>query len=168
MSPVMAGYISALMPLVVVFCAPLAGLVLDYFGHQIYVLLIAGVITTAGYIFLAQDKINPVVCILMLALCESFVPTILLSALPLTVHHSVYGAAFGICEVFSAVYNVFSNWMFGLSRNETSSYNADIFALVFICFACLALTVYLLVWDLQHGGNLNMPRKRYGLASLAS
>lgn len=39
----------------------------------------------------------------MLAFCESFVPTILLSALPLTVHPSVYGAAFGMAEVRGAV-----------------------------------------------------------------
>ncbi len=46
-----------------------------------------------------QNQVGAVVCILLLAFCESFVPTILLSALPQTVHPSVYGAAFGMAEV---------------------------------------------------------------------
>ncbi|CAM9332671.1 unnamed protein product [Discosporangium mesarthrocarpum] len=168
MSPVTAGYVSALMPLVVVFCAPLAGLVLDYMGYQIYVLLGASVTTTLGYILLLKEQINPAVCIIMLALCESFVPTILLSGLPLTVDHTVYGAAFGMCEVFSALGNVISNYFFGLSRDRTASYKADIISLVVICVVCLALTLYLLVWDSENGGKLNQPRKRYGFTSLTS
>lgn len=46
-----------------------------------------------------QEKAGAVFCIVMLAFCESFVPTILYSALPLTVHPSIYGAAFGMAEV---------------------------------------------------------------------
>ena len=46
-----------------------------------------------------QERWNAVGCIVLLALCESFVPTILLSALPLSVHRSVYGAAFAFSEV---------------------------------------------------------------------
>ncbi|CAN0443433.1 unnamed protein product, partial [Hapterophycus canaliculatus] len=51
-SPVLAGYLSALMPLVVVICAPLAGLVLDRWGRQLYVLLAANIITIVTYICL--------------------------------------------------------------------------------------------------------------------
>jgi hypothetical protein len=46
-----------------------------------------------------QERWSAGGCIVLLAVCESFVPTILLSALPLSVDRSVYGAAFGFSEV---------------------------------------------------------------------
>ena len=45
---------SSLQPLVVVFFAPLAGLVLDYWGGQVYVLLLTNVVTIAAYVMLMQ------------------------------------------------------------------------------------------------------------------
>jgi hypothetical protein len=57
-------------------------------------------------IYLAvQERWSAGGCIVLLAVCESFVPTILLSALPLSVDRSVYGAAFGFSEV-SSWYNI--------------------------------------------------------------
>lgn len=55
-SPVLAGYISALMPLVVVMCAPIAGLILDRWGRQLYVLLMANIVTIVAYILLLQVR----------------------------------------------------------------------------------------------------------------
>lgn len=48
---------SSLQPLVVVFCAPLAGLVLDHWGGQIFVLLVANLVTIVAYFLLWQ--VNP-------------------------------------------------------------------------------------------------------------
>lgn len=53
-SPVLAGYISALMPLVVVLCAPIAGLILDRWGRQLFVLLVANAVTIFAYFLLIQ------------------------------------------------------------------------------------------------------------------
>lgn len=50
----LAGYMSSLMPLVVVLCAPIAGLILDRWGRQLYVLLTANVITIFAYFLLIQ------------------------------------------------------------------------------------------------------------------
>lgn len=55
-SPVLAGYISALSPLVVVVFAPLAGLILDKWGHQLYVLLMANSVTIVAYVLLLQVR----------------------------------------------------------------------------------------------------------------
>ncbi|CAN0398551.1 unnamed protein product [Pylaiella littoralis] len=153
-SPVLAGYISALMPLVVAINAPIAGLVLDRWGRQLYVLVVANIVTIVAYVMLLQNWAGGVVCILMLALCESFVPTILLSALPLTVHPSVYGAAFGMAEVLSAVATIVANVWFGYSRDQTASYEQDLSSLVVLCFVCLALTLFLLFWDAWEGQSL--------------
>ncbi|CAN0344699.1 unnamed protein product, partial [Hapterophycus canaliculatus] len=95
--------------------------------------------------------VGPVLCILTLALCESFVPTILLSALPLTVHPCIYGAAFGMAEVLSAIATIVANVFFGYSRDTTSSYKQDLFLLVVLCFICLAITLFLLIWDARDG-----------------
>eukprot|EP00903_Cladosiphon_okamuranus_P016917 g15595.t1 len=149
-SRVLAGYISALSPLVVVVFAPIAGLIVDRWGRQLYVLLMANVVTIVAYFLLLQEAASPVVCILMLAFCESFVPTILLSALPLTVHPSVYGAAFGAAEVMSAIATIVANVFFGYSRDLTASYKDDLVFLVVLCFLCLAITVFLVLWDAQH------------------
>eukprot|EP00752_Nemacystus_decipiens_P008829 g7880.t1 len=149
-SPVLAGYISALSPLVVVVFAPIAGLILDKWGRQLYVLLMANIVTIVAYVLLLQEGASPVVCILMLAFCESFVPTILLSALPLTVHPCVYGAAFGAAEVLSAIATIVANVFFGYSRDLTSSYKDDLVFLVVLCFLCLALTIFLIFWDARH------------------
>jgi len=56
-SAVLAGYISALTPLVVVFFAPIAGLILDRWGGQLYVLLAAIVVTIVGYVMLLQVRV---------------------------------------------------------------------------------------------------------------
>eukprot|EP00752_Nemacystus_decipiens_P008830 g7881.t1 len=149
-SPVLAGYISALSPLVVVVFAPIAGLMLDKWRRQLYVLLMANIVTVVAYVLLLQKGASPVVCILMLAFCESFVPTILLSALPLTVHPCVYGAAFGAAEVLSAMATIVANVFFGYSRDLTSSYKDDLVFLVVLCFLCLALTIFLIFWDARH------------------
>lgn len=55
-SPVLAGYISALSPLVVVVFAPIAGLILDRWGRQLYVLLMANVVTIVAYVLLLQVR----------------------------------------------------------------------------------------------------------------
>lgn len=52
----LAGYISALMPLVVVLCAPIAGLILDRWGRQLYVLLMANIVTIVAYVLLLQVR----------------------------------------------------------------------------------------------------------------
>ncbi|CAN0284136.1 unnamed protein product [Ectocarpus sp. 4 AP-2014] len=148
------------MPLVVVLCAPIAGLILDRWGRQLYVLLVANIVTIIAYVLLLEERAGAVVCILMLAFCESFVPTILLSALPLTVHPSVYGAAFGMAEVLSAIGNILSNVFFGYSKDRTSSYKDDMVALVVVCVVCLALTLLLLFWDAKHGKSLLNRGKR--------
>lgn len=168
-SPVLAGYMSSLQPLVVVFFAPLAGLVLDYWGGQIYVLLLTNIVTIAAYFLLWQKQAGAVVCIVMLALCESFVPTILLSALPVTVDQSVYGVAFGIAEVISAFATIVSNVYFGYSRDQTSSYHHDLAFILWICLSCLVLTVFLLYWDARYGGSrLNLPRKDSAFMAIPS
>ncbi|CAN0106766.1 unnamed protein product [Ectocarpus fasciculatus] len=154
------------MPLVVVLCAPIAGLILDRWGRQLYVLLVANIITIIAYVLLLEERAGAVVCILMLAFCESFVPTILLSALPLTVHPSIYGAAFGMAEVLSAIGNILSNVFFGYSRDRTSSYKQDIFALVVVCVVCLGLTLLLLFWDAKYGKSLLNRGKRMTQADI--
>ena len=52
----LAGYISALSPLVVVIFAPIAGLILDKWGRQLYVLLVANVITIVAYVLLLKVR----------------------------------------------------------------------------------------------------------------
>lgn len=44
------------MPLVVVLCAPVAGLLLDRWGRQLYVLLIANIVTIVAYVLLLQVR----------------------------------------------------------------------------------------------------------------
>jgi nitrate/nitrite transporter NarK len=98
LSPVAAGLVSSIMPLTVVLVAPLAGLLLDRLGGQLWVLLAASAATLLAYVLL-QLHYSAICCIVLLSVCESFVPMILLSITPLTVDSSVYGAAFGLSEV---------------------------------------------------------------------
>jgi nitrate/nitrite transporter NarK len=51
---VQAGLVSSLMPLVVVFIAPVAGYVLDKFGGQLWVLLACSIVTVIAYLLLVQ------------------------------------------------------------------------------------------------------------------
>ncbi|CAN0398522.1 unnamed protein product [Pylaiella littoralis] len=153
-SPVVAGYMTALMPLVMAINAPVAGLVLDRWGRQLYVLLATNIFTIVAYVLLLQGGAGGVVCILVLAFCESFVPTILLSALPLTVHPSAFGAAFGMAEVLSAVATIVSNVSFGYSRDRTASYKQDLSSLVALSFLCTSITLLLLFWDARQGRSL--------------
>ena len=56
MTAVQAGLASSLMPLMVVFCAPLAGLVLDKCGGQLYVLVACTIGTLAAYMLLVSVR----------------------------------------------------------------------------------------------------------------
>ncbi|CAM9832959.1 unnamed protein product [Chrysoparadoxa australica] len=148
MSTVTAGYVSSLIPLTVVFIAPFAGLFLDRVGGQVYVLLVAAALTLSSYIALLHPSFaHPVLCILTLAICESFVPIVLLSALPLVVDETVYGVAFGITEVVGSVGLLIGNFFMGYSRDITSSYHNDICAVAALSLLGFVLVVWLLYWD---------------------
>ncbi|KAG5186912.1 major facilitator superfamily domain-containing protein [Tribonema minus] len=54
MTAVQAGLASSVMPLAVVFCAPVAGFVLDKFGGQLYVLLVCNIVTLLAYVLLLK------------------------------------------------------------------------------------------------------------------
>ncbi|CAM9754843.1 unnamed protein product [Phaeothamnion confervicola] len=166
LSAVQAGYVTSVMPLVVVFGAPFAGYMLDYCGGQLWVLLAATVVTMWSYALLLREAASPLVCILLLALCESVVPAILLSGLPLVVDPSVYGVAFGLSEVVYAAGLLVGNVYMGWARDATKSYAADLRAVLALCSVCFLLTVALLVWDYRHGNRLNRPRAAYGYKAL--
>lgn len=165
LTAVHAGYLSSLMPLCAVFGAPLGGFVMDRFGGQLWVLLACASFTVWAYILLMQSW-NPVIGVAMLALCQSFVPTILISMIPLTVDHSVYGAAFGIGEVMQSLGLLLGNVFMGYSRDATSSYATGIASVTMLAAFCILLVLALICWDYCHGQVLNCPRSRFGYRSM--
>lgn len=54
-------------------------------------------------------------------------------------------------QVLSAIATIMANVFFGYSRDTTSSYKQDLYFLVILCFVCLAITVFLVIWDNRDG-----------------
>jgi nitrate/nitrite transporter NarK len=74
LTAVQAGLVSSLMPLVVVFIAPVAGYVLDKFGGQLWVLLVCSIVTVIAYLLLVQ--VSTLASLLIVTQCVVMQPLI--------------------------------------------------------------------------------------------
>lgn len=124
-----------------------------------YICILAGIITAIAFIMLAAITAYwvPVVCMLLLSLCISFVPTVLRSSVPNLVHPALFGTAYGFYEISEAAGNVAGNALVGYIRDITGSYTLDLY--MFACMGVIAsiLAVVLTATDKYKGGALNLP-----------
>ncbi|GLD93033.1 hypothetical protein PINS_up001625 [Pythium insidiosum] len=158
-SVIKSGVISSMSHLMVVF-APFIGYFIDQFGGRMYWIIGSAVLSIIAYSLMIFTEVNPIVSMLIISVCLSFTPTILMASIPNTVSRRNFGAAFGIVEVTDAVGATFGNLMIGFLRDKTGSYDLDMYILLGMAVMTLVLSVVLVFEDSQSGWILSLPSKR--------
>ncbi|TDH65731.1 hypothetical protein CCR75_003602 [Bremia lactucae] len=155
-SIVKAGVVSSFSHLFVVF-APFIGLVIDRFGGRIMLIIVAANLSVLAYVLMIFTEVNPIVSMLLISICLSFTPTVLMAAIPNSVSCNSFGTAFGIVEITDAIGATFGNLMVGYLRDETGSYHVVMMMLLGMAFLVLLLALFLVFEDSRNGWVLSAP-----------
>lgn len=158
-SVVKSGLVSATSHTFVVF-APFIGLFIDQFGGRMYWIVASALLSILAYGLMIFTEVTPVVSMLLISVCLSFTPTILMAAIPSSVSRRSFGAAFGIVEITDAVGASIGNLVIGYLRDKTGSYELDMVMLFGMAMITFVLSVLLVFQDKQHGGMLSAPSSR--------
>lgn len=158
-SLVKSGVVSSVSHSCVVF-APLIGLMIDQFGGRMFLIVISSILSIVAYSFMNFTRIDPIVSMLIISICLSFTPTILMAAIPNTVRKKSFGAAFGIVEITDAIGSTAGNLVIGFLRDETGSYEADMLLLLGMAVVALLLSLVLIYEDRQSGWKLSVATTR--------
>lgn len=158
-SIVKAGVVSSVSHLFVVF-APFIGLAIDQFGGRVFLIIIAAILSVLAYVFMIFTDVNPLVSMVLISICLSFTPTILMAAIPNSVSRKSFGTAFGIVEITDAIGATFGNLLVGYLRDATGSYRADMLMLLGMAVLVLLLALFLIYEDSRNGWVLTRPSKR--------
>ncbi|OQR89069.1 Major Facilitator Superfamily (MFS) [Achlya hypogyna] len=134
--------------------APIVGLVVDCVGGRIQLILCSSCLSILAYTLLAFTGINPIVPMLLISLCLSVTPTILMASIPLSISKHRFGIAFGIVEVVDALGGFVGNLSIGYILDTPAGYSGVM--LVLLGLACLTfiLAVALAIVDRRSGGHL--------------
>lgn len=141
-SIVKSGFISSLSHSMVMF-APLIGYLIDQDGQRIAWIFLACALAILSYGLLLFTDISPIVSMVIMSICLSFTPTILMAAIPITVSTCRLGVAFGIVEITDAIGAALGNLVIGYVRDVTGSYHADMIVLFVLAWLTLLLTFVL-------------------------
>ncbi|KAF4323445.1 hypothetical protein BBO99_00000024 [Phytophthora kernoviae] len=158
-SIVKAGVVSSVSHLFVVF-APFIGLTIDKFGGRVFLISIAAIMSVMAYVFMIFTEVNPLVSMLMISICLSFTPTILMAAIPNSVSRKSFGTAFGIVEITDAIGATFGNLGIGFLRDETGDYRAGMLLLLGMAVFTLLLAFFLIYEDSRNNWVLTAPSSR--------
>merc|ERR1711933_434871 len=129
----------------VIFIAPIIGYTIDIFGGQLIVSILSSILVLIAFSLFIYTFINPVLAVLLLSISESFLPTILLSIVPLIVQHNKYGTAFGLVEIAASITGIFGNVIMGYIKDITNTYYYDLMVLYVLAILGTVLLVYLQV-----------------------
>ncbi|KAI9922858.1 hypothetical protein PsorP6_002152 [Peronosclerospora sorghi] len=158
-SIVKAGVVSSFSHLFVIF-APFIGLGIDQYGGRSLLIILAAILSIIAYMFMIFTDINPLISMLLISICLSFTPTILMAAIPTSVSGKSFGTAFGIVEVTDAIGATFGNLLVGYVRDETGSYRNVMLMLLGMSILVLVLAFFLVIEDSRHDWVLNASNKR--------
>lgn len=158
-SIVKAGIVSSVSHSFVVL-APFIGLFIDQFGGRMFLIIVSSMLSILAYVFMVFTNVDPIVSMVLISVCLSFTPTILMAAIPNSVSRKSFGTAFGIVEIADAIGATVGNLVIGYLRDETGSYEADMLMLLGMAVLTFFLAVFLIVDDSRNGWVLSAPSKR--------
>ncbi|TYZ60571.1 hypothetical protein PybrP1_006528 [[Pythium] brassicae (nom. inval.)] len=158
-SIVKSGVVSSISHSFVVF-APVIGLCIDRFGGRMLLIIASSVLSIVAYALMIFTDAHPVVSMVLISICLSFTPTILIAAVAKSVGRKNFGAAFGIVEIADAIGASVGNIIIGYVRDKTGSYDADMLLLLGMAVATFLLSLVLLIEDRNSGWALSAPGGR--------
>lgn len=157
-----AALLSGVTSGVAIFLCPVMGLLLDRSGNKMWACCAAGVASAAAYIMLAffKDTVHVVIPLVMLAVCMSFVPTVLRSAVPSLVPTALFGSAYGLYSVSESVGAVVGHSFTGYVRDANRSYQQNLLIFAFLAVLAATLALVLCLYDAATGGSLNKTHRQ--------
>lgn len=158
-SIVKSGVVSSVSHSFVVF-APIIGLCIDRFGGRMLLILASSILSIVAYALMIFTDAHPIVSMVLISICLSFTPTILIAAVAKSVGRKSFGAAFGIVEIADAIGASVGNLIIGYVRDTTGSYDADMRLLFGMAVATFLLSLVLLYEDRKSGWSLSAPSSR--------
>lgn len=106
------------------------------------------VLVVIGYSVLLFASVDPMLPILLIALAQAALSTLILATIAAHLANSrATGFAFGVIEALDGVANVVGNLMFGYLFSVTSSYFAGLFCLLVLACIGLGIIVYLYIGE---------------------
>lgn len=158
-SIVKSGVVSSISHSCVVF-APFIGLFIDQFGGRMFLIIASSLISILAYVLMIFTETDPVVSMVLISICLSFTPTILIAAVAKSVGRKSLGAAFGIVEITDAIGASVGNIIIGYLRDKTGSYDADMLLLLGMAVVTFLLSVLLIFEDRNSGWALSAPNTK--------
>ncbi|KAF1330130.1 Major facilitator superfamily, partial [Globisporangium splendens] len=155
-SIVKSGVVSSISHSCVVF-APFIGLFIDQFGGRMFLIIVSSMISILAYALMIFTDTDPIVSMVLISICLSFTPTILIAAVAKSVSRKNFGAAFGIVEITDAIGASVGNIIIGYLRDETGSYDADMYLLLGMAVVTFLLSLVLIYEDRKTGWTLSAP-----------
>ncbi|OQR94213.1 Major Facilitator Superfamily (MFS) [Achlya hypogyna] len=153
---VMSGVLASLSHALVLF-SPFLGLVLDRTGGRLLYVVASTVCAVAAFAWLLFTPYTPIVALLLISLCLTVTPAVLVATIAITVPRAHYGMAFGVLEVLEALATTCGNLLVGYLRDVTGSFTADIYFFFGVAWITVGLSVALVSIS-------NQPRTPVGLA----
>ncbi|OQR85153.1 Major Facilitator Superfamily (MFS) [Thraustotheca clavata] len=155
-SIVNSGYLSSLSHSLVMF-SPFLGLLLDMVGGRLVWVTLSTICGILAFSWLIFTPFTPIVALLLISLCLSTTPAVLMASIPLTIPKERFGVAFGIVEVLDAIGATFGNLLVGYLRDITGSYDWDMFFFLGLSIISFLLSLSLIFFDDRHGRVLASP-----------
>lgn len=138
-----AGFASGTQNAVGVVLAPLAGYLVDRYGHRLRVASAMAGLVIAAQLSFALTPMPPSMPLVALGLVSAAVPTIIRSSVPLVVRPGEWGLAFGLFEVCEATGTFSGNIIAGILRDQSATYESVNVAFAVLGLGALLLSLYL-------------------------
>lgn len=155
-SLVKSGIISSISHSFVVF-APFIGLFIDQFGGRMFLIIVSSMLSILAYALMIFTDTDPIISMVLISICLSFTPTILIAAVAKSVSRKNFGAAFGIVEILDAIGASVGNIIIGYLRDKTGSYDVDMYLLLGMAVVTFFLSLVLIYEDRKSGWSLSAP-----------
>lgn len=158
-----ADRVSSIIYLISGIGSPIAGLLIDKLGFNIFWILLSEVATVVAHLLLGFSQVNPYIGVVILGLAYSGLASGLWPLVALIIPEYQLGTAYGVCQAIQnlglAVIALVAGWI-------VDTWGYRILSLFFVCSLILSfiLTAILLLLDQYTRGILNMTpkgRKRY-------
>merc|ERR1711865_217209 len=161
-----AAWLSSLNYALAIVLSPVVGYFMDAANARMLVAGCACLIVAAAHTVLGVTHVTPILGLLMLAVGECVLPTVLRASVPLVLPAHVIGVAYGVYEVAENVGKAIGNPVVGYLKDHNGNYTIDELIFAAMGMAAAGLCVVISVYD-SRGSNLLTKSKSEETASEA-
>ncbi|MBN2103020.1 MFS transporter [bacterium] len=152
-----AGGITSIIIFASMIFAPVAGHLVDRFGHRTSVMIWGSLLLIPSYLALGLTEINPVIPMIVLGAAFVLVPAALWPSVPMVVSSERVGTAFGLLTMIQNIGLALFPFLNGILRDATRSYTSSMIMFASLGIVGLIFAVFLKRADKKAGRILESP-----------